>query len=79
MYDGNMYYTFLKIFKDGIFIDKIKIESNNNPIIWKVIHKKISEINKNNKFYGFIYKLTYTFNQGLILETTDDEKFNIEI
>ncbi len=79
MYDGNMYYTNLSVYKDGNFIDKLKIESNNNPIIWKIIHNKISEINKNKKFYGYIYKLTYTFNNGLVLETTNDKKFDIDI
>ena len=79
LYDGNMYYTKLTVFKDGIFMDKLKIESNNKPIIWNVVYDKLSEINKNNKFYGYIYKLTYTFNEGLILETTSDKKFDIEI
>ncbi len=79
MYDGNMYYTNLSVYKDGNYIDKLKIESNNNPIIWEIIHNKISEINKNKKFYGYIYKLTYTFNNGLVLETTNDKKFDIDI
>ena len=78
MYDGEVYYSFINVYKDGKFLDKVKIESKNNPIIWKVIINKIDEINKNKNFFGYIYKLSYSFNQGLILETTKDKRYNIK-
>ena len=76
-YDGYSYYTYLNVYKDGKFIDKLKIESKQNPIEWQFIMNKILELNKNSKFYGYVYKLTHSLNKGIILETTDDPRFKI--
>ena len=76
-HDGYSYYTFLNVYKDGKFIDKLKIESKENPIEWHFIMSKILELNKNSKFYGYVYKLTYSIDNGIILETTDDPRFKI--
>lgn len=76
-YDGYSYYTFLNVYKDGKFIDKLKIESKQNPIKWQFIMNKIFELNKHSKFYGYVYKLTHSLNNGIILETTDDPRFKI--
>ena len=51
-HDGYSYYTYLNVYKDGKFIDKLKIESKQNPIEWSFIMNKILEINKHSKFYG---------------------------
>lgn len=76
-YDGNVYYTYLNIYKDGKFIDKVRVESFNNPIKWKYVMLKIIEIiKKYHSIYGYIYKLSHSVNQGLILETTNDERYN---
>ena len=59
-------------------IDKLRIESKNNPIKWPFIMNKILQINKQSKFYGYVYKLSYSLNNGIILETTDDPRFKID-
>ena len=76
-FDGYSYYTFLNVYKDGKFIDKLKIEAKQNPINWSFIMNKILEINKDSKFYGYVYKLTYSTNNGIILETTSDPRFKV--
>ena len=76
-FDGYSYYTFLNVYKDGKFIDKLKIEAKQNPISWSFIMNKILEINKDSKFYGYVYKLTYSTNNGIILETTADPRFKV--
>lgn len=77
-FDGFSYYTYINVYKDGKYIDKLKIESKNNPIQWPFIMNKVLEINKHSKFYGYVYKLTYSINNGIILETTDDPRFKME-
>lgn len=76
-YDGVAYYTYLNVYKDGKYIDKMQIRSKNNPIEWKYIMNKIFEINKDSKFYGYIYKLSHSIDKGIILETTDDQRYKI--
>ena len=75
-FDGEAYFTKINIFKDGKFIDKVFARSKLNPISWRIILDKI--LNLNNKFYGYIYKLSSSFNKGLILETTDDYRYRID-
>ena len=77
-FDGHAYYTFINIFKDGKFIDKVSARSKINPISWRIIIDKILNLNKNNNFYGYIYKLSSSFNKGLILETTDDYRYRVD-
>ena len=79
LFDGKMYYTYMTVFKDGSYLDKIKIESKNFPINWRVIFNNIQQVNSNNKFYGYVYKLSYSFNSGIILETTNDKRYNLRI
>ena len=55
----------------------MKVESKNNPIEWRQIMNKIFELNKQSKFYGSVYKLTNSIDKGIILETTDDDRFKI--
>ena len=74
-YDGNTYYTYLNIYKDGKFLEKRKISSLENPINWKYVLSEIMRLNKNKKYYGFVYKLSYSWNKGYILETTDDMRY----
>jgi len=76
-YDGNEYYTYLNIYKDGKFIDKIKIRSLRNPITWHFILTEILKLNKNKNFYGYAYKLSNTWNKGYILETTSDIRYKV--
>ena len=76
-YDGTEYYTYLDVYKDGKFIDRMKVESKNNPIEWRYIMNKILEINEHSKFYGYVYKLSHSLDKGLILETTDDLRYRI--
>jgi|SaaInlStandDraft_6_1057023.scaffolds.fasta_scaffold10950_2 hypothetical protein len=78
LFNGYSYYTFLNVYKDGKFMDKVKIESRQNPIEWQFVVNKILELNKNPKFYGYVYKLTNSFDKGLILETTDDERYKVD-
>ena len=78
LFNGYSYYTFLNVYKDGKFIDKVKIESKQNPIQWQFVINKILELNKNPKFYGYVYRLTNSFDKGLILETTDDNRYKID-
>ena len=75
-FDGEGYFTKINIFKDGKFIDKVFARSKLNPISWRIIVDKI--LNLNNKFYGYIYKLSSSFNKGLILETTDDYRYRVD-
>ena len=77
-YDGNEYYTFLNIYKDGKFLEKKKISSLKYPINWRYIISEILNLNKHNKYYGFVYKLSYSWNKGYILETTEDVKYYID-
>lgn len=74
-FDGETYYTFLNVFKDGKFLEKRKIMSLKNPINWKYVLSEILKINKNKMHYGFAYKLSYSWNKGYILETTDDIRY----
>lgn len=74
-FDGNVYYTYLNIFKDGKFLEKRKISSLENPINWKYVLSEIMRLNKYKKHYGFVYKLSYSWNKGYILETTDDIRY----
>lgn len=77
-FDGQGYYTTINIFKDGKYIDKVSARSKLNPISWRVIIDKILTLNKNSNFYGYIYKLSSSFNKGLILETTDDYRYRVD-
>ncbi len=77
-FDGVSYYTHINVYKDGKYIDKMKVFSKNNPIEWKYIMNKILKINKDSKFYGHVYKLTNSINNGVILETTSDPRFKID-
>ena len=76
-YDGNTYYTFLNIFKDGKFLEKRKISSLKNPITWKYILSEIMRLNNFKRYYGFVYKLSYSWDKGYILETTDDIRYYV--
>lgn len=76
-FDGNSYYTFINILKDGVILDKVKVISKINPIPWRTIVDAIFRISKDKKFYGNIYNLSHSFNRGLILETTDDYRYEI--
>ena len=77
-YDGNVYYTFLNIYKDGKFLEKKKISSLENPINWKYILSEIMLLNKYKEYYGFVYKLSYSWNKGYILETTGDQRYFVD-
>ena len=77
-YDGNTYYTFLNVYKDGKFLEKRKISSLENPINWRYILSEIMRLNKYKKYYGFVYKLSYSWNKGYILETTDDLRYYVD-
>jgi len=76
-YDGNEYYTYLSVYKDGKFIDKVKIKSLKNPITWHFILAEILRLNKYKNFYGYAYKLSNSWNKGYILETTDDIRYKV--
>lgn len=77
-FNGHSYYTYINVYKDGKFIDKVQVNSKQNPIEWQLIVNKIFELNKDSKFYGYVYRLTNSFNKGLILETTDDARYKID-
>ena len=38
----------------------------------------MSSYHKDSKFYGHVYKLTNSINNGVILETTSDPRFKID-
>ena len=74
-YDGYSYYTFINIFKDGKFLDKVKVISNNNPIKWNTIFDNVINLNKYSDYYGNIYNMSHSINKGIILETTSDKRY----
>jgi hypothetical protein len=76
-FDGEQYYTFLNVFKDGRFLEKRRINSLRNPISWQVILGEIMNLNKNSNYYGYVYKLSTSWNKGYILETTNDARYKI--
>lgn len=76
-YDGESYYTYLNVYKDGKFLEKRKITSLKNPITWKYVLSEIMRLNKFKRYYGFVYKLSYSWNKGYILETTDDIRYYV--
>ena len=74
-YDGYSYYTFINIFKDGKYLDKVKVISNNNPIKWNTIFDNVINLNKYSDYYGNIYNMSHSINKGIILETTSDKRY----
>lgn len=69
------YYTYLNIYKDGKFLEKKRITSLKKPITWDIIAKNIEILN--NEHYGYIFKLTNTWNEGITLETSSDIRYKI--
>ena len=75
--NGEIYYTYINIYKDGKFFEKKRIDSQNCPITWNIALKELIRMQKrNNKRYGNIYKLTLTW-KGWLLETTDDIRYKV--
>ena len=73
---NNTYYLILKIYKDGKFIQDLKIE-NTNKITERHILKAINYVNKNNDYFGYVFNLSLTW-ENAILETTDDKRYKIQ-
>lgn len=76
-FDGEYYYTYITIYKDGKYLDKVRVQSRRNPIEWKYVVNKILDLNKTSEFYGYVYRLSYSWNKGIILETTGDQRYQI--
>jgi hypothetical protein len=55
----------LTIFKDGKFIDKLKINTKNEKLDSRVIMDKIIQLSNSN-YYGNIFRVYNSFNKGLI-------------
>ena len=75
--DNDYFYTYLTIFKDGKFIDKLKINTKNEKLDPRIIMDKIIQLSNSN-YYGNIYRVYNSFNKGLILETTNDTRYKIK-
>ena len=69
------YYLILKIYKDGNYMEDLKI-FNMDHIDEKHLVNTLNYINKNSHHYGYIYNLSLTW-ENAILETSSEKKFQI--
>tara|TARA_Y100000589_G_C27147601_1_gene627523 strand:- start:235 stop:1113 length:879 start_codon:yes stop_codon:yes gene_type:complete len=76
-FNGKEYYTYLNIYKDGKYLHNIKVSSFSYPIEWSNVLNEILKLNNDTDMYGYVYRLTNTWNEGFVLETTKDVRYKV--